>query len=67
MKVCGKTWLPAIQPEGQAFPSQFTWLDIAAAFNRSKSWSDKFLARLLEAGIVWKTKKGTYAFKGEQG
>ena len=48
------------------FPKVFCWIDIAAAFGRSKSWSEKFLARLYGADIVFKIDEGRYVFKGEK-
>ena len=48
------------------FPKVFSWIDIAVAFGRSKSWSRKFLDRLYEADIVFKIDDGRYAFKGEK-
>ena len=48
------------------FPKEFGWIDIAVAFGRSKSWAEKFLARLYEADIVYKMSEGKYVFKGEE-
>ena len=48
------------------FPKEFSWIDIAVAFGRSKSWAEKFLARLYAADIVFKMSEGKYVFKGEE-
>ena len=48
------------------FPKEFSWIDIAVAFGRSKSWAEKFLARLYDADIVFKIGEGKYRFKGEE-
>lgn len=48
------------------FPKEFSWIDIAVAFGRSKSWAEKFLARLYDADIVFKIDEGKYRFKGEE-
>lgn len=48
-----------------SFPKEFCWIDIAVAFGRSKSWAEKFLARLYEADIVSERTEGRYVFKGE--
>lgn len=46
------------------FPKEFCWIDIAVAFGRSKSWAEKFLARLYDADIVCRLDEGRYRFKG---
>lgn len=48
------------------FPKEFSWIDIAVAFGRSKSWSEKFLARLYDADIVFRIDESRYTFKGEE-